>query len=60
VVACLLLFPLFGLGLDQLMRHAFGLYIFVPCGFLAAWAVHRTQSWKWSTAERRVAFMTTD
>lgn len=57
VVATLVLFPLFGVGLDALNRSDFGVWIFAPLGLLVAVFLWRMQSWKWTTIDHRVAFV---
>jgi hypothetical protein len=57
VVACLVLLPLLGVFIDSLRRTSFGFWIFVVCGVFAAWGVWRSQSWKWTTIDHRVAFL---
>src|SRR6185503_5885442 len=57
VIAALVLLPLFGVLLDGLKHNSFGLWIFVPIGVVCAWVIWAQQSWKWTTAARRVAFV---
>ncbi len=61
-VACLVLFPFFGLLLDALHsgRSSAGLFIFVPLGFVMAWFAYASQKWKWETADNRVVFVSAD
>jgi hypothetical protein len=61
-IACVFVFPLFGLLLDALHsgRSSVGLFIFFPLGFVMAWFVYASQKWKWETAENRVLFVSAD
>lgn len=58
-LACVLVFPLFGLLLDASHsgRSSAGLFIFVPLGFFTAFFVFVSQRWKWETVENRVHFL---
>jgi hypothetical protein len=59
-IACIVLFPVFGLILDGMQKTSFGLWIFAPLGVLTAWLVWAKQKWKWETAATRVAFVPED
>lgn len=61
-VACVVVFPVFGLILDALHggRSSVGLVIFVPLGLLTAWLVYAQQKWKWETVENRVLFVSAE
>jgi transcription elongation factor Elf1 len=59
-LACLIGAPLFGVLLDQLMNTSFGVLIMAPIGALCAWFAWSSQKWKWETAEKRVAFLSTE
>lgn len=61
-VACIAIFPLFGLLLDASHsgRSSAGLFIFVPLGFVTAYFVFVSQRWKWETVDNRVHFLTDD
>ncbi len=56
-LAVLFGFPLFGLLLDSMRRSHMGVVIFGPLGVLTAWFVYTSQTWKWTTVERRVEFL---
>ncbi len=57
-LACLFIFPIFGLGLDAMHsgRSSAGLFIFAPLGALTAYFIYASQKWKWETADNRVSF----
>lgn len=59
-LACIAIFPLFGLLLDATHsgRSSAGLFIFVPLGFVTAYFVFVSQRWKWETVDNRVHFLT--
>jgi hypothetical protein len=57
-VGAAMLLLVLGLVLDGLDRHGhLGLYIFGPSALFTAWVIWSTQTWKWTTIDNRVVFL---